>query len=47
MTPFEQGYAGFLKDEPNPYDKKIAPYSHGQWERGWVKAKADKDGKEL
>lgn len=42
MTPFEQGYEAFLKGTGNPYQKEKTPYYHKQWERGWLKAKADK-----
>lgn len=41
MTPFEQGYAAFLKGltrQENPFDKNESPWSLGQWVKGWNKA---------
>lgn len=41
MTPFEQGYADFLKGlrrEENPFDAKVCPFSVKRWAEGWNKA---------
>ena len=41
MTPFEQGYAAFLKGlqrDENPFDKETGPYSMKRWADGWNKA---------
>lgn len=41
MTPFEQGYAAFLKGqsrEENPFDKNGSPWSLKRWVDGWNKA---------
>lgn len=41
MTPFEQGYAAFLKGlqrEENPFDKEESPHSLKRWLEGWIKA---------
>lgn len=38
MTPFEQGYAAFLKGlqrDENPFDKETGPYSMKRWTDGW------------
>lgn len=40
MTPFEQGYAAFLKGlkrEENPFDKEESPHSLKRWIDGWNK----------
>lgn len=41
MTPFEQGYAAFLKGlqrDENPFDKRDTPWSLLRWAQGWNKA---------
>lgn len=41
MTPFEQGYAAFLKGlqrDENPFDKNGSPWSMKRWAEGWNKA---------
>jgi len=41
MTPFEQGYAAFLKGmqrDENPYDEEGSPWSLKRWVEGWNKA---------
>jgi ribosome modulation factor len=41
MTPFELGYAAFLKGmsrDENPFDKDDSPWSLGKWIEGWNKA---------
>jgi len=41
MTPFEQGYAAFLKGlkrDENPFDEKSAPWGFSKWIAGWNKA---------
>lgn len=42
MTPFEEGYQAFLKGTGNPYDKDKSPCSYKNFERGYLKAKAEK-----
>ena len=41
MTPFELGYAAFLKGldrQENPFDKDTSPHSLKRWADGWNKA---------
>jgi len=43
MTPFEAGYAAFLKGigaDDNPFDDETCPYSRKRWAQGWDKARA-------
>lgn len=48
MTPFEQGYAAFLRGlqvDDCPFDKDGAPYSLKRWVCGWRKAHAARQEK--
>jgi len=41
MTPFERGYAAFLKGlqrDENPFDEEKLPHSCKKWRDGWNKA---------
>lgn len=41
MTPFEQGYAAYLRGlqrDENPYDADGCPWSMQRWAEGWNKA---------
>ena len=41
MTPFELGYAAFLKGlkrDENPFDAEGSPHSMKRWTEGWNKA---------
>lgn len=41
MTPFERGYAAFLKGmqrAENPFDEEKCPFSSKRWADGWNKA---------
>lgn len=41
MTPFEQGYAAFLKGlkrDENPFDTEKCFFSYRRWVDGWNKA---------
>lgn len=41
MTPFELGYAAFLKGlqrDENPFEEENTPYSFKHWVQGWNKA---------
>jgi ribosome modulation factor len=43
MTPFEAGYAAFLKGigaDDNPFDAETCPHSRKRWAQGWDKARA-------
>lgn len=45
MTPFETGYAAFLRGlglDENPYDKESSPHSRSRWNAGWDKAQRDR-----
>lgn len=45
MTPFEQGYAAFLRGKglnENPFSKETSPWSRGRWGEGWDKAQRDR-----
>lgn len=48
MTPFEEGYAAYLRgdrQEMNKFDKEKAPHSHVRWDAGWKRARRDHDHK--
>ncbi|MNL72564.1 hypothetical protein D3C87_1978930 [compost metagenome] len=41
MTPFELGYAAFLKGlkrDENPFNDETSPHSLKRWTEGWNKA---------
>lgn len=44
ITPFEQGYAAFLRGiglKENPFDGDVASCSRSRWEEGWNKAQRE------
>jgi len=44
MTPFEEGYAAYLRRDlrqMNKFDKEKSPRSHVRWDAGWVRAYND------
>jgi ribosome modulation factor len=45
MTAFEQGYEAFLKGvgkDDNPFDDETCPKSRVKWDKGWIRAQANR-----